>query len=299
MYGSFEEFFTEAENRDIPLWQVVLENEAAASGKTKEQVLEELENRWDVMSAAAVRALYESQKQKNAFGQEKLHIKQPAQSKLRSVTGEALEHMIAMTLYAGEANVSAGQSGPAPTVGSPGVLPAVLLSVIEGLHVSNEQIMEALLVAGGVAAVIARKAAEADAEGGCRAECGAAAAMAAAAVVTLADGSPRMVGEAVSIAFVNCMGLVCDSVENQSSCQDRKASQAINAVISADMAMAGQTATAPPDELVEAVYKTGSNLPPKRKETAAGGVVDTSTATQYARKLQHNEEFYNGEKIKH
>ncbi|MDL2253261.1 L-serine ammonia-lyase, iron-sulfur-dependent, subunit alpha, partial [Ruminococcaceae bacterium OttesenSCG-928-I18] len=287
MYRSFEELFTEAESRDVPLWQVILENEMLVSEKTKEQVFEELEDRWAVMSAAAVRALYESQKQDHALV-EGLAMKQQAHSKLRSITGEGLNHMMAMAFSASEVNASMGRVCAAPTAGSSGVLPAVLLSVIEGLHVSDQQLMEALLVAGGVGAIITRNATVAGAEGGCQAECGAAAAMAAAAVVTLADGSPRMVGEAVSIAFMNCMGLVCDPVAGQVQlpCYYRNASQAVNAVISADMAMAGQKAAIPPDEVVEAMYKTGKRMAPELRETAAGGIAATPTAMKYTRKLQ-------------
>ncbi len=302
MYRSFEELFAQAEEREVPLFRIILENEMLVSGKTKEDVFAELESRWAVMSAAALRGLHEKLAQEKSIVEDGLSFRQEIYSKLNTITGKNINHMMAMAFSASEVNASMGRVCAAPTAGSSGVLPAVLLSVIEGTHTSDEQLMEALLVAGGVGAIITRNATVAGAEGGCQAECGAAAAMAAAAVVTLADGSPRMVGEAVSIAFMNCMGLVCDPVAGQVQlpCYYRNASQAVNAVISADMAMAGQKAAIPPDEVVEAMFKTGKRMAPELRETAAGGLAATPTAMKYARHLQEQELYdANGDKIQH
>ncbi len=300
MYRSFEELFCQAEEAELPLWRVILENEMLVSGKTKEEVFAVLEGRWEVMSAAAVRGLHEALQQESSIAEEGLAVKQEIYSKTHSITGQGINHMMAMAFSASEVNASMGRVCAAPTAGSSGVLPAVLLSVIEGTSTSTQQLLEALLVAGGVGAIITRNATVAGAEGGCQAECGAAAAMAAAAVVTLADGSPRMVGEAVSIAFMNCMGLVCDPVAGQVQvpCYYRNASQAVNAVISADMAMAGQKAAIPPDEVVEAMYKTGKRMAPELRETALGGLAATPTAMKYTRQMQEAEVYHKGEKVK-
>ncbi len=289
MYRSFEELFAQAEEQNAPLWRIILDNEMNVSDKSEQAVMHELKIRWDVMSEAALQGLTKRLTQEHSIGKDSLASRQEKYSLLGTVTGKNINHMMAMAFSASEVNASMGRICAAPTAGSSGVLPAVLLSAIEGTHTSDEQLMEALLVAGGVGAIITRNATVSGAEGGCQAECGSAAAMAAAAVVYLAGGTPEMVGEAVSLSFMNCMGLVCDPVAGQVQvpCFYRNASQAVNAVISADMVLAGQSAGIPPDEVVEAMYKTGKRLAPELKETAAGGVAIAPTAARYAKKLQN------------
>ena len=287
MYRNFEELFSRAEEQDVPLWRVILEDEMQLSEKSEDEIFEELENRWTVMREASTRALVKPLKQKHALV-EGLAVKQQAYSRGPSILGEELNHMMALAFSASEVNASMGRVCAAPTAGSSGVLPAVLMFMTGKLYVEDRKLLEALLVAGGVGAIITRNATVAGAEGGCQAECGAAAAMAAAAVVTLMGGSPHVLGNAVSIAFMNCMGLVCDPVAGQVQlpCYYRNASQAMNAVICADMALAGQEAGIPPDEVVEAMYKTGKRLAPELRETALGGLAATPTALRYARELE-------------
>ncbi len=291
MYRNFNELFSQAQERELPLWKLILENEMTVSNKTEDEILSELLVRWDVMSEAALQGLKERLEQEHSIGKDGLSNRQEKYSLLGTVTGQKINHMMAMAFSASEVNASMGRICAAPTAGSSGILPAVLLSAIEGTHVSEQQLLEALLVAGGVGAIVTRNATVSGAEGGCQAECGAAAAMAAAAVVCLAGGTPSMVEEAVSISFMNCMGLVCDPVAGQVQvpCFYRNASQAVNALISADMALAGQQVGIPADEVVEAMYKTGKRLAPELKETAAGGIAIAPAALQYAKKLQNED----------
>ena len=78
---------------------------------------------------------------------------------------------------------------------------------------------------------------------------------------------------------MNCMGLVCDPVAGlvQLPCAQRNASQAVNALLSADLALGGMNAVIPADEVIEAMYKTGRQLPMELKETALGGIAATPT----------------------
>ena len=159
-------------------------------------------------------------------------------------------------------------------------MPAVLLATAEKLRASKQQVLDALLVAAGVGAVITKNATVSGAEGGCQAECGAAAAMGAAAVVALAGGTHEACANAVAIALMNCMGLICDPVGGmvQIPCAFRNASQAVNAIISADMALAGLDSVIPADEVIEAMFKVGKMLPEALRETALGGIATTKTA---------------------
>lgn len=109
----------------------------------------------------------------------------------------------------------------------------------------------------------------------------------AAAAVTLCGGTSAQVGNAVSITLMNCMGLVCDPVAGlvQMPCSYRNASQAVNALLSADMALAGQDAIIPPDEVIDAMYKVGKRLPPELRETALGGIATTPTGERIRKKI--------------
>jgi L-serine dehydratase len=136
-----------------------------------------------------------------------------------------------------------------------------------------------------------RNATVAGAEGGCQAECGTAAAMAAAACVQLKGGSAVQMVNAAALALVNVMGLVCDPVAGlvQLPCSFRNASGAVNALLSADLALAGQAPGIPPDEVVDAMYRTGRKLPLELRETALGGMAAEPAAKQVAKQLQQGQ----------
>ena len=122
--------------------------------------------------------------------------------------------------------------------------------------------------------IVTRNATVAGAEGGCQAEMGTASAMAAAAAVQLQGGSPRQALTAAAIALTNMLGLVCDPVGGlvEEPCQKRNASAAANALVSAQMALAGVASTAPFDETVDAMRRVGAVLPMELRETALGGI---------------------------
>ena len=196
-----------------------------------------------------------------------------------TLCGPLLGRIMARALSACEVNASMGRICAAPTAGSCGILPAVLGEVAAARGAGEGAVLDALLTACGVGAVITKNATVAGAEGGCQAECGTAAAMAAAAAVVLAGGSVQMVENAVAIALMNSMGLVCDPVAGlvQLPCSYRNASQAVNAVLSADLALAGQQSVIPADEVISAMYRVGRQLPPELRETAQGGIAATPT----------------------
>lgn len=173
-----------------------------------------------------------------------------------------------------ETNASMGLIVAAPTAGSSGVLPAVLLSLQQTRGLNDDQLIEALENAALLGMVIAYNATVAGAEGGCQAEIGSAAAMAASAATQLLGGTPRMCLDAASIALSNMLGLVCDPVGGlvEEPCQKRNAAAAVNALASAQMALAGIHGPAPFDEVVDAMAKVGRSLPYELRETALGGI---------------------------
>ena len=114
--------------------------------------------------------------------------------------------------------------------------------------------------------------------------------MAAAAAVEMRGGSPRMAGHAMSIALLNCMGLICDPIAGlvQLPCAQRNASQSLNAMLSADLALGGMESVVPPDEVIEAMYKVGKKLPAEMKETALGGIAATPTGKKIQEEIFGN-----------
>ena len=288
MYHSIADLIGQAKQRGVTIGAIVLENEMALTEKTAEAVCGELRRRYNIMGESIVRALDEPQQMVLGLiaGQSK---KQNDYTNAgNTLCGGLLGRIMARALSACEVNASMGRICAAPTAGSCGILPAVISEVARERNAGDEVLMDALLTACGVGAVITKNATVAGAEGGCQAECGTAAAMAGAASVILAGGTPDMVDHCVAIALMNFMGLVCDPVAGlvQLPCSYRNASQAVNAVLSADLALAGQNSIIPADEAIAAMYKVGRQLPPELRETAAGGIAVTPTGKKYHKELK-------------
>ncbi len=161
----------------------------------------------------------------------------------------------------------------APTAGSAGVVPGLLLSMQEQYAFTDAQIVDALFNAGAVGYLAMRNATVAGAVGGCQAEVGVAAAMAASAAVALMEGSPRQCLDAATTVLMNMLGLVCDPVGGlvEYPCQNRNAAGVANALTAAEIALAGIRQRIPFDEMLEAMYQVGRRLPAELRETALGG----------------------------
>ena len=191
----------------------------------------------------------------------------------RSVGGSFLGRAAARALAIAECNAAMGKIVAAPTAGACGILPAALLTAQEEYGLSDEALIDGLIVAGAVGEVIAARASISGAQGGCQAECGSAAAMAAAALVYVRGGSARQSADACAFALMNVMGLVCDPVRGlvEVPCVYRNASGVAGAFVAADLALAGIPSPLPPDEVIDAMKAVGEQLPPSLRETGEGG----------------------------
>ena len=172
----------------------------------------------------------------------------------------------------------------APTAGSSGVVPGVLLALQEEFHLSDEEITNALFNAGAVGYLAMRNATVAGAVGGCQAEVGVASAMAASAAVELMGGTPEQCLFAASTVLMNMLGLVCDPVGGlvECPCQSRNAAGAANALTAAEMALSGIRQPIPFDEMLAAMYSVGKKLPYELRETALGGCAATPSGCAFA-----------------
>jgi len=286
MYNTIAEMLIMAGEQKVQLWEVVLENEKRLTGRNEDEIFASLKQRYQIMCRSAEKALEE---RLNTVGGliEGIAMRHYAYSKEDSICGNFMNLLMARALSGSEVNASMGQICAAPTAGACGILPAVLISVGEKYEASREIILKGLLTASGIGAVITKNATVSGAEGGCQAECGVAAAMAAAAAVQIAGGNNEMAIHACSLALIHCMGLICDPVAGlvQVPCAQRNASQAVNAVISADMALAGMECIIPADQVIEAMYKVGKALPIQLKETAMGGIAATQAGKTITKKI--------------
>ncbi len=132
--------------------------------------------------------------------------------KKKSLCGPVLQRAITYAMAVLEVNASMGLIVAAPTAGSSGVVPGLLLALQDEYHISDERLLDGLFNAGAVGYLAMRNATVAGAVGGCQAEVGVAAAMAASAAVELMGGTPQQCLDAASTVMMNMLGLVCDPV---------------------------------------------------------------------------------------
>ena len=201
-----------------------------------------------------------------------------------TLCGPFLSEVMAGALRMGECNACMKRIVAAPTAGSCGVLPAVLLPCGRRFGLPREQMIQALYISAGFGMVIANRASISGAEGGCQAEVGSAAAMAAAALVFLMGGTDEMMANACAMAVKNLLGLVCDPVGGlvEVPCVKRNVIGAMDALSAAQMALAGITSRVPPDQVLDAMREVGDALPHSLKETGKGGLAATPFGKQYA-----------------
>lgn len=205
----------------------------------------------------------------------------------RETLGPSLKKAAARAIAVGEVNACMGRIAAAPTAGSAGIMPAVLVTMLEEHAIPRERLLEGLLVASAVGLVFARNSSFAGSEAGCMGETGSAAAMGAAAIVYLLGGTEDEILEAVGFALKASMGLVCDPVAGlvEEPCTTRNAVGVANAFVSAQMAMAGLKSLIPADEVIQATREVGDLMSPRLKESGQGGLANTKTGREIQKKV--------------
>ncbi|CDF57569.1 L-serine ammonia-lyase, iron-sulfur-dependent, subunit alpha [Thermobrachium celere] len=287
MYNTGLELMEIANSKKCKIYEVVIDNEVESQGISKEEIISKMQKALEVMKSSAQEALEKEVKSVSGLiggDAKKLEDYRKAGNTL---CGDTVVKAMARALSCSEVNAAMGRIVAAPTAGSCGILPAALITAAEKLNKSEEELVNALFTASGIGQIIAKNATVSGAEGGCQAECGAAAAMAAAAIVEMAGGTPEMCLHAAAIALKNIMGLVCDPIAGlvEAPCAKRNASGVVNALISAELALAGIKSIIPFDEVVDAMYKVGKALPEALRETALGGIAATPTGIKLRKQV--------------
>lgn len=199
-----------------------------------------------------------------------------------SVCGSMLSKAIAYSMAVLEVNASMGLIVAAPTAGSSGVVPGVLLALADEHNIDDETLCKGLVNASAIGYLLMRNASVSGAEAGCQAEVGAASAMAASAIVEIMGGTPEMCLDAATFALSNLLGLVCDPIAGlvESPCQSRNAIGVANAITSAEVVLSGVKHHIPFDEMADAMLRVGRSLPFELRETAMGGCAGTPTGCE-------------------
>jgi len=194
---------------------------------------------------------------------------------------EILKWVSCFALSVNEVNASLGRVVTAPTNGSAGVVPAVLMYylVIENHEADFEHIKKFLLTAGEIGSIFKKNATISAAMGGCQAEIGVSSAMAAAALTELLGGSPAQCLVAAEIAMEHHLGLTCDPIGGlvQIPCIERNAMGAIKAINAAEMALETdpKEVKVPLDKVIDTMWETAKDMNKNYKETSRGGLAVT------------------------
>ncbi len=248
--------------------------------------MEQMDRNLTVMEEAIERGLKGVQSVTGLTGGDAVLIQQYIASG-KSLAGELLLDAVSKAVATNEVNAAMGTICATPTAGSAGVVPGTLFAVKNKLNPTREQMIRYLFTSGAFGFIVANNASISGAAGGCQAEVGSAAAMAAAAIVEMAGGTAQQCAEGFAITLKNMLGLVCDPVAGlvEVPCVKRNAMGAANALVAADMALAGVSSRIPCDEVIGAMYRIGQTMSPNLKETARGGLAATPTGKALAAKI--------------
>ena len=258
---------------DKPISQIMMDRECEMTEKPLDEIRSRMAVSLQIMKDATKEAINQpSQSMGGLIGGES-RKRSDLQSSGKNIAGNLISKAIAYSMGVLEVNASMGLIVAAPTAGSSGVIPGVLLALQEEYDFTDEQIIDALFTCSAIGYLAMLNATVAGAVGGCQAEIGVAAAMAAAAVVELMGGTPEQCTDAASTVLMNMLGLVCDPVGGlvEYPCQNRNASGASNAIVAAEISLAGIHQLIPLDEMMDIMYTVGKKLPAELRETALGG----------------------------
>ena len=270
-----------------PLYEVILESDLTESGLTRAESEAEMHRLWSVMCATSAGYCSTDRSMSGFAGGDAAKVNAAAARGVLYADGYFADVM-AEALKTAECNACMKRIVAAPTAGSCGVLPAVLLPLWRRGLADETAIHRALYIAAGFGQVVAARATLAGAEGGCQAEIGTASAMAAGALVALRGGSGQQICHAVAMALKNLLGLICDPVAGlvEVPCVKRNVVGAVNAVSAADMALAGIESRIPVDEVIDTMGEVGRRIPVEFRETALGGLADTPTGKAIEAKMR-------------
>ena len=281
-FKNAKEILALCQEKNLPISEVMRQREILLGETTAKIVDQRMDRVLEIMKDAAFSPIKNPVKSMGGLiGGESRKLYE-FQFQGKSLCGNVLSRSITFAMATLETNASMGLIVASPTAGSAGIVPGLILALQEVYGFSDEKIRQALFNAGAIGYLAMRNATVAGAVGGCQAEVGIASAMAASAAVELLGGTPLQCTYAASTVLMNMLGLVCDPVGGlvEYPCQNRNAAGVSNALIAAEMSLAGIPQFIPLDEMIDAMYTVGKKLPAELRETALGGCAATPSACE-------------------
>lgn len=285
-FRSLSEILEQSQQKKKPFWEIVVEDDMTMRQVSKESSFAKMNTMYQAMREADLSYDASLRSASGLVGGDGQKILEASENKAL-FCGDFLCRVMARAIKMGESNACMRRIVAAPTAGSCGVLPAVLLTCEEERNIPNKTMLESLFVAAGIGEVIAARAFISGAEGGCQAEIGSASAMAAGAVAYLNGGGNEEIVHASALALKNLLGLACDPIAGlvEVPCVKRNVIGAVNAVTSADLAIAGVRSAVPADEVIDAMRDIGIQMPCSLRETGEGGLAATPTGLKITQDL--------------
>lgn len=286
MFNRIDELVQAATQNHQSLAELIMQAECETSGQSQRQVWQRMAQNLTAMETAAAQGAQGVRSATGLTGGEAAKLR-VYRAKNQSLSGDLMLSAVQAAMATNEVNAAMGVVCATPTAGSSGTLPGVMMALKQQRHLTRDALIRFLFTAGGIGLIIANQAGIAGATGGCQAEVGSASAMAAAAAVEAAGGTPAQSAQAVAIALSNLLGLVCDPIAGlvEVPCVKRNAIGAGNALIAADLALAGCTSLIPADECIQAMAQVGQAMPASLRETGLGGLAGTPTGQKIRTKI--------------
>ncbi|MBM7624874.1 L-serine ammonia-lyase, iron-sulfur-dependent, subunit alpha [Sporohalobacter salinus] len=287
-FNTVKELINLSKKHELSITELVIKREKELSEKSEVEIRNEMKKSLTVMRDAIEQGLTEDITSMSGLVGGDAKLVAAARDKGEEITGEVMSQAITRALAVSEVNAAMGKIVAVPTAGSCGILPGALLTIADDHDIKNNKIVDSLFVASGIGLVVAEQASVSGAAGGCQAECGTASGMAAAAITYLLGGDNEKVAAATAIALKNILGLVCDPVAGlvEVPCIKRNAMGTANALVAAEMALAGVESVIPVDEVIIAMREVGDALPKELRETSLGGLATTSTGCKIKEQLK-------------
>ena len=242
--------------------------------------------RWQIMKESILKGTQTRKRAETGlFGDDANRI---LKSRLNLIS-QVLENGITYSIGVAEHNARMGKIVAAPTAGSCGILPGTLRAMQEHFKFQDNEIVQALVVAGAFGAITAKQVELAGAVAGCQAEIGVAGAMTAAAGTFLLGGNLEKMDNAASLVLANLLGLTCDPIMGRVEvpCILRNGMVTSMVFSAIELALDGVNYYIPYDEVVGVMKNIGSDMDAKYRETSAGGLATTKTACQLCSKHGH------------
>lgn len=286
-FSTLEEIIAICEQENKPFWRVIQENDCRERDVTTESSFETMRGMYRAMVEADRSYDPELRSPSGMAGGDGEKLRKFMEHHA-TLLGDYLDTVMEKAVKMAESNACMRRIVAAPTAGSCGVIPAVLLSYQQKQNTPEDTMVEAMFVAAGIGTVIAASASIAGAEGGCQAEIGTASAMAAGALVYLEGGNSNAICHGAALALKSLLGLTCDPVAGlvEVPCIKRNASGAVNSVVAAQMALAGIQSAVTPDEVIDSMRRIGKLLPACLRETSQEGLAITPTAQRIVSQLR-------------